>query len=177
MRRKSDVLPELSQQARGGLYNHEPVPDPTLYFAYGSLLDPDRIAEAAPGSKFLFTAHFPETKLGFVDNPSNGTVPTLTKESGHTVWGGVFEIPPDAIDSLVAAEKEEGREPGFDVKAVDREGNKYDCLTFVAVGEPDDSHQPSADYLESMINGARHWSLPAGWVMGLEDLAEDPLFS
>jgi hypothetical protein len=29
----------------------------------------------------------------------------------------------------------------------------------------------------AMINGARHWKLPAGWVMGLEDLAEDPLFS
>jgi hypothetical protein len=28
-----------------------------------------------------------------------------------------------------------------------------------------------------MISGARHWNLPAGWVMGLEDLGEDPLFS
>ncbi|HEX6221975.1 MAG TPA: gamma-glutamylcyclotransferase family protein, partial [Acidimicrobiia bacterium] len=94
------------------------MPDPTLYFAYGSLLDPDRIAKAAPGSKFLFTAHFPETKLGFVNSSSNGAIPTLTKESGNTVWGGVFEIPDDAVDSLIEAEKEEGREPGFDAKAV-----------------------------------------------------------
>jgi hypothetical protein len=60
---------------------------------------------------------------------------------------------------------------------VDREGNKYDCLTFVASGEPDDHHRPTSEYLESMINGARHWSLPAGWIMGLEELAEDSLFS
>lgn len=159
------------------MYNLDPVPDPTLYFAYGSLLDPDRIAEAAPGSRFLFTAHFPETRLGFVDSSENGAIPTLTKEDGHTVWGGVFEIPDDAVDSLIRAEKEEGREPGFDAKAVDREGNKYDCLAFVAVGEPNEAFHPSAEYLESMISGARHWNLPAGWVMGLEDLAEDPLFS
>lgn len=153
------------------------MPNTTLYFAYGSLLDPDRIAEAAPGSKFMFTAHFPETKLDFVTTARDGVIPTLTKESGHTVWGGVFEIPVEAVDSLTKAEQAEGREPGFDVKAVDREGNKYDCLTFVSSTEPNGELKPTTEYLESMINGARHWSLPAGWVMGLEDLAEDPLFS
>lgn len=159
------------------MYTANPVPDPTLYFAYGSLLDPDRIARAAPGSKFRFTAHFPETKLGFVNSSSNGAIPTLTKESGHTVWGGVFEIPEDAVSSLIEAERDEGRRPGFDAKAVDREGNKYECLTFVATEDPEDGHRPTPEYLDWMISGARHWSLPAGWIMGLEDLAEDSLFS
>jgi hypothetical protein len=141
------------------------------------MLDPDRIEEAAPGSKFLFTAHFPETRLGFVHSDANGAIPTLTKESGHTVWGGVYEIPGDAVESLTQAERAEGRRPGFDVKADDREGNKYDCLTFVSSAPANGDHRPSPEYLESMINGARHRSLPAGWVMGLEDLAEDSLFS
>lgn len=149
----------------------------TLYFAYGSLLDPDKMKQAAPGSKFLFTAHYPETKLDFVASDENGAIPTLTKESGHTVWGGVFEIPDDEVESLTAAEVSEGRTPGFDLKAVDREGNKHDCLTFVARGEVNGSPRPKAAYLESMINGARHWSLPAGWVMGLEDFSEDSFFS
>ncbi|HEY6634667.1 MAG TPA: hypothetical protein VI141_03545, partial [Acidimicrobiia bacterium] len=87
------------------------------------------------------------------------------------------EIPAESVASLIAAEKAEGREPGFDLKAVDREGNKYDCLAFVAIGEPNGDSRPSPEYLEAMVSGARHWSLPAGWVMGLEDLAEDPLFS
>ncbi|MGB8361102.1 MAG: gamma-glutamylcyclotransferase family protein [Acidimicrobiia bacterium] len=153
------------------------MPDDTLYFAYGSLLDPDRISKVAPGSRFLFTAHFPETRMGFVPSEDSEAVPTLVKESGHTVWGGVFEIPPGDLDSLVAAEEAEGRKPGFDVKAVDREGNKYDCLTFVSPVEPNGEHRPSPEYLASMVNGAKHWSLPAGWVMGLEDLSEDSLFS
>ena len=159
------------------LYNPLPVPKTTLYFAYGALLDPDRIAGVAPDAQFLFIAHYPETKLGFVPNGKSGATPTLVKDPGHTVWGGVFEVPTDQVDALTAAEKEEGREPGFDHKAVDREGNKYDCLAFVAPGDANGEHRPESDYLSSMIKGARHWSLPAGWVMGLEDLEEDPLFS
>lgn len=153
------------------------MPDTTLYFAYGSFLDPERIAEVAPGSAFRFIAHYPETKLDFVESPENGAIPVLTKESGHTVWGGVFEVPADAVASLTAAEKAEGREPGFDEKAVDREGNKYECLAFTSSAESNGEVTPSPEYLEAMINGARHWNLPAGWVMGLEDLSEDPLFS
>ncbi|MCH8971013.1 MAG: gamma-glutamylcyclotransferase [Acidobacteria bacterium] len=152
------------------------MPNPTLYFAYASFLDPDRIGEVAPGAKFLFTAHYPETKLGFVHSGTNRATATLTRDPAHTVWGGVFEIPDDQVEALVSAEAHEGRSPGFDHKAVDREGNKYDCLAFVAAGSPDD-HLPTTEYLDSMIRGARHWSLPAGWVMGLEDLEADTLRS
>lgn len=152
------------------------MPNPTLYFAYASFLDPDRIGEVAPGAKFLFTAHYPETKLGFVHSGTNRATATLTRDPAHTVWGGVFEIPDDQVEALVSAEANEGRSPGFDHKAVDREGNKYDCLAFVAAGSPDD-HLPTTAYLDSMIRGARHWSLPAGWVMGLEDLEADTLRS
>ena len=158
------------------LYNRASVSDSTLYFAYTALLDPNRIGEIAPGARFRFTAHYPETRLGFAASDSRA-IPTLTRDPEHTVWGGVFEVPGDEVDALVAAEKAEGRRPGFAHKAVDREGNKHDCLTFVAVGQPDSDQRPSAEYLDSMIRGARHWNLPAGWVMGLQDLAEDPLFS
>lgn len=148
----------------------------TLYFAYASLLDPDRMAQAAPGARFLFTAHFPETRLAFVD--MNGTViPTLIPDTGHTVWGGVFEIPDTEVGRLVEAEELEGRVAGWDQKAVDREGNKHQCLTFVAKEPPNGELRPGADYLEGMVRGARHWSLPAGWVMGLQDLGEEPLLS
>lgn len=134
------------------------------------------MSAAAPGSRFLFTAHYPETRLDFVVTNGVGAVPTLVKESGHTVWGGVFEIPDDDVATLTAVEKSEGRKPGFEAKAVDREGNKHDCLTFTAGGGANSDTSPDPSYLAAMINGARHWNLPAGWVMGLEDLADDPLF-
>ena len=153
------------------------MPEKTLYFAYSSLLDPDRLGQVAPDAKFLFTAHFPETRLDFVESPDHGAVPTLIEESGHTVWGAVFEVQGAQIQSLVDAEEAEGRVSGWTHRAVDREGNKHECLTFVAKGSPDGVSRPDAPYLASMIRGARHWSLPAGWVMGLEDLNEDSLFA
>jgi hypothetical protein len=159
------------------LYNPFSVSESALYFAYTSFLNPDRIGEVAPGAKFRFTAHYPETRLGFVASDAEAPIPTLIRDPEHTVWGGVFEIPAEEVAALVAAEMAEGRKPGFDHKAVDREGNKYDCLTFVAPGLPETEQKPDPDYMEAMISGARYWSLPAGWVMGLEDLAEDPLFS
>jgi cation transport regulator ChaC len=152
-------------------YTRRPVS--TLYFAYASLLEPGRLSAAAPGAAFKFTAHFPETRLVFVESDQVVGLPTLSPESGHTVWGAVFEVPDSEVGSLTEAEESQGRVADWDAKAVDREGNKYQCLTFVAKNGSNASHGPDADLLEAMIKGARHWSLPAGWVMGLEDLGED----
>lgn len=132
---------------------------------------------AAPGAVFRFTAHYPETRLEFVDSDAHGPVPTLIADAGHTVWGAVFEIPSDEVEAVTAAEQSQGRVAAWSEKAVDREGNKHTCLTFVAKDAPNGSHRPDEEYLAAMIKGARHWSLPAGWVLGLEDLGQDPLFA
>ena len=167
----------LNRPTPNDRYNPVPVTKNTLYFAYTAFLDPDRLQAVAPGARFAFTAHFPETKLSFVQSDDDVAIPSLTPDSGHTVWGGVFEIPDNQVASLTEAEEAEGRVAGWDQKAVDREGNKYDCLTFVAKATPNGDARPSGHHLESMIRGARYWSLPAGWVMGLEDLGEEPFFS
>lgn len=167
----------LHREPDQGHYNRRFVTKSTLYFAYASFLDPERIGSVAPNARFLFTAHFPETRLIFVDSDEAPGLPSLLPESGSTVWGGVFEVPDDEVPSLTDAEEGEGRVADWDIKAVDREGNKYDCLTFVAKASPNGDARPAGRHLESMVRGARHWSLPAGWVMGLEDLDEDPLLS
>lgn len=154
-----------------------PVADTTLYFAYASFLDPERIASVAPGAVFRFTAHFPETRLVFVDTGEQEGLPTLRPEPGHTVWGGVFEIPEHQVAALSEAEAAEGRIGDWDTKAVDREGNKHSCLTFVTRVSPNGERRPDPSHLEAMIRGGRHWSLPAGWVMGLEDLRDEPPLS
>lgn len=149
--------------------------DSQLYFAYSALLDPDRMASISPNARFLFTAHYPETRLAFSSHGGR-PMPTLTDDPGHIVWGGVFEIPADDLGKLMEAEKDEGRVPGWEMKAVDREGNKHECLTFVTSEPLNGYEKPDPDYLSAMISGARHWHLPAGWVVGLEDLADEDLF-
>lgn len=134
------------------------------------------MTEAAPGARFLFTAHFPEVRLVFVANGS-GPVASLVASPGSTVWGGIFEVPKAEVEQLVSIEAAEGRNPTWEMKAVDRAGNKHECLAFVTDGNGAGVEKPSPEYLATMIRGARHWNLPAGWVVGLEDLAGDHLLT
>lgn len=150
--------------------------DTQLYFAYASLLDPHQMSEVAPGARFLFSAHFPETRLVFIANGA-GPVASLEESPGSTVWGGVFEIPRSEVDQLALIEAREGRVPTWEMKAVDRAGNKHDCLAFITDPAGAEPGTPSAEYLATMIRGARHWNLPAGWVVGLEDLVDDQMLT
>jgi hypothetical protein len=146
-----------------------------LYFAYTSLLAPGRIAEIAPGAEFEFTAHYAGTRLKFVSD-GEPTIPTLEESDEHTVWGAVFSVPFLEMESITRAEKEAGRMAGWDMRAIDRGGNKHDCIAFIG---PSGSREvtPERSDVEQIIEGARYWNLPAGWVVGLEDLLGDSLFS
>lgn len=144
-----------------------------LIFAYSSLLAPERMLSVAPGAEFRFTAHYPSTRLKFVEIDGN-VIPSLEESPEHTVWGAVFEIPFAEMESISRAEKEDGRFDEWDMRAIDRAGKKHDCVTFVG---PSGAREvpPETDYLERLIAGARHWQLPAGWIVGLEDLTGGPL--
>lgn len=142
-----------------------------LLFAYGTLLDPARLAELAPGASHTHVAHLPETRLAF---PTPDGYPSAEPASGHTVWGAIFSVSAQEMAAITAAEAVEGRQPRHDFRAVDRAGTKYEVVTFVSPVTGSD-HSPAADYLRRVVKGARHWSLPTGWVVGLEELAEDAL--
>jgi cation transport regulator ChaC len=148
-----------------------------LYFAYTAHLAPERLAAVTPQAEFLFIAHLPETKLVFPlkDGQWDGGLPSVQRQSGNTVWGAVFEIPDAAIGSLHDAEMTERRVPSDAFKAVDREGRSHRVITHVH-GEGEDEHPPSRAYMAIVVAGARHWGLPTGWVAGLEEYVEEPLF-
>lgn len=145
--------------------------DQILIFAYDALMDPETMSALAPNAEFLFVAHYPETRLRFVAGPSGTPTPTLVKDPGNIVWGAVFAVPRADAESITDWASRDGRSPGLaDQKAVDREGNKHDCLLLVAPEGPETRAEPT--YVASMVRGARHWSLPTGWIMGLDDLTE-----
>lgn len=149
-----------------------------MYFAYTALISPRRMAEAVPEAKFRFIAHLPETRLVFPY--SNGTweggLPSVRPEPGNTVWGAVFEIPAKQVAELNAVEEQEGRIPTEDFKAVDREGNRHTVLTHIHNGSAGVKESPSREYMRLVVEGGHHWKLPAGWVAGLEEYVEEPLF-
>jgi hypothetical protein len=140
-----------------------------FYFAYGALLDPTRLEQVAPGIKVALVAHLPETRLTF---PTADGLPSVEPATGHTVWGGIFQVTGKQMSGITTAEAAEGRHPREDLRAVDRAGKKYDVVTFVHPGGGTE-HPPSAEYMSTVVSGARHWGLPTGWVVGLQELAED----
>ena len=142
-----------------------------LYFTYSAMLDPVLLSSVAPNAKFLHIAHLPEAKLIF---PTADGRPSIRLANGNTVCGAVFEVSAKETAAVEKAEAAEGRAPRRDLRAVDRAGNKYEVVTFCHTG-PEGEFNPDSKYMEQVVRGARHWSLPAGWVAGLEDLGEDAL--
>lgn len=150
-----------------------------LYFAYTALISPDRMSEAAPSAEFRFIAHLPEAELVFpiFDEDLGGGLPSVHPMGGQSVWGAVFEVPQNQAAGLDGAEEREGRTPFDGFTAVDRQGGRHRVLTHTAPSPPKPGrrHPPSADYMEIVVEGARHWGLPAGWVAGLEEHVTGPL--
>lgn len=153
-----------------------------LYFAYTALLDPDRMAEVSREATFDFVAHLSEWGLTFAiagigqtlglvpgqERDWGGALPSATPAAGSTVWGVVYTVPDGDRPQLDAAEEAEGRRPR-EVEAIDRTGRRHSVTAYVAEPAPSLTVEPSPDYVSIMVDGSRHWSLPAGWIVGLED--------
>lgn len=149
----------------------------TLYFAYTALIDPSIISDVAPGAEFAFIAHLPETKLVFPHTADSwdGSLPSIVPEPGNTVWGAMFRVSTADLRAITAYEAQEGRNETNEFKAVDREGKRHAVVTHAAPDTADLSTPPSRSYMERIVDGGRHWSLPTGWVAGIEEYVEEPL--
>lgn len=141
-----------------------------LYFAYTALIDPDRMEAVSPGATFEFIAHLSGWGLSFPieGNGWTGALPSAVPEEGSIVWGVVFSVPDADGSRLDAAEAEEGRTKRL-VEAIDRTGRRHAVTLYTADAAPSAVTRPSRIYVEIMVAGSRHWSLPAGWIVGLED--------
>ena len=92
----------------------------------------------------------------------------MKPDPGHTVWGAVFSMSDDDLKVVNKIEAEEQR-AAVEIEAMDRMGKRHQVLTHVYEGEVNGQYPPAADYLRLMLGGSRHWSLPAGWIAGLEE--------
>ena len=139
-----------------------------LYFAYDANISPVRLAGMAPAAKFCFIAHLPEWKMEYNIRNGSGGLPSVRPEPGNTVWGAVFEVPGPQLAKIDAAEAGEGRKRTT-TQAMDREGKRHDVVTHVAAKVARNALIPEPKYVRLMVDGGRHWKLPAGWVAALEE--------
>ena len=140
------------------------------YFAYTASIAPDRLTEVAPSASFAYIAHLPEWRLvfPFKNGQWNGALPSARPEPGNTVWGAVFELTKAELQAVDGLESGEGRALTT-VEIMDRNGRRHDVVTHLHNGNGNGELKPSAEYLELMLEGGRHWQLPAGGIAGLEE--------
>ncbi len=144
--------------------------DTLLYFAYTARIEPTRMAEAAPGASFAFIAHLADFGLEFPleGNGWEGALPAAIPAPGSTVWGAVYSLDGSHRAAIDEVEASEGRVPAT-LEAIDRSGRRHPVVTHVADGARGGGSDPSSEYLAIMLEGSRHWGLPAGWIAGLDE--------
>lgn len=145
---------------------------PLLYFAYDANIEPRRLADIAPAATFAFIAHLPEWKMEYPISNGGGGLPSVRPLPGNTVWGAVFSIKPSDLAAIDAVEAGEGRVRET-AQAMDREGHRHDVVTHVSRAGHRKDLVPERSYVRLMVEGGRHWKLPAGWVAALEEHLED----
>lgn len=140
-------------------------------FVYDIRLSPGELDGIAPGATLVAPAHLAETRLVFtIPGPNGCRLPSIRPEPGHTVWGAVFDVPEAEMEALDEIQRAEGRRRVDGRRAVDRAGTSYEVFTHLATQDGDEG-DPSPDYLRAVVEGSRLLGLPAGWVIGLEELA------
>jgi gamma-glutamylcyclotransferase (GGCT)/AIG2-like uncharacterized protein YtfP len=141
-----------------------------LYFAYTARIEPSKMAEVSPGAAFEFIAHLADWSLDFPINGNGwkGGLPSVSPNEGDTVWGAVYAVPERDAAALDAIESEESRRRRV-VEAIDRTGHRHQVTTYVADENGTKPRRPASEYVELMVAGSKHWELPAGWIIRLQD--------
>ena len=146
----------------------------TLYFAYGSNMDPKQMAERCPGSHAVGRARLAGHRLAYVwDSPGwGGGVATVVPSSGNEVWGVLWELTDEDEKTL---DRYEGVANGVYTKErvdLDATGEKVNALVYIATDARE--KRPSARYVDALVRGARAHHLPLGYIEDLRTLRPDP---
>jgi gamma-glutamylcyclotransferase len=150
-----------------------------LYFAYGSNMNWNQMRERCRSARFEFVAKAECYHLAFTrfSKKRQCGVADLVESPGSEVWGAVFAIPSNEFGEL---DKSEGycrrRHQGknayerrrFEVLRQGDNASRITVWTYFVVNKLKSPPRPSAEYKETLLNGARHWRLPAHHIDELE---------
>jgi len=153
-----------------------------LYFAYGSNMHSAQMKERCPSARFLCRAKLPSHRLAFtLKSIERGCgVADVLYEEGKDVWGVIYELPEDELRDL---DKDESFRPGQpdEQNKYTRENHylwpegdaKRAILVTLYRGHPQ-LDPPSHEYKKLILEGARHWNLPAEYIRELESIQATP---
>jgi hypothetical protein len=146
-----------------------------LYFAYGSNMSWEQMRTRCASARFVCPAELRDHRLAFrrYSPKRKCGVADAVPEPGASVWGVVYDLAPPELALL---DRHEGYLPGRERNGYTRElravqpcGGGHPIDAFVYFATPDeDVPPPSSEYLRLLVDGARHWGLPAAYVAEIE---------
>jgi len=151
------------------------------YFAYGSNMNWRQMRRRCPSARFVCIAHLPGYRFAIARHSrlrDCGTA-NIFPEAEGTVWGIVYEV--SESDMLIMDSFEDGysrykhfvyRFPPLDVQPQLQLSAAPSILEAIVYIAPKESSVPlpNAEYKRLMLEGARHWQLPADYCSMLAQL-------
>jgi gamma-glutamylcyclotransferase (GGCT)/AIG2-like uncharacterized protein YtfP len=149
-----------------------------LYFAYGSNLDFTQMRQRCPSVQFVAVAKLPKHRLDFTRKSTTRDcgVADVVPDETTNVWGVVYDIAETDFGKL---DSSEGFRPGRPLNAnaynreqchVSRDGSENQPLVvwIYVANRQDNPPLPNAAYKKLIVEGAKHWHLPADYIAQLE---------
>jgi gamma-glutamylcyclotransferase (GGCT)/AIG2-like uncharacterized protein YtfP len=140
----------------------------------------EQMKERCPSATFLCRAKLPAHRLAFtLKSCRRGCgVADILRDEAKDVWGVVYQLPKSELENL---DKDEDFSPGR--PDLQNEYSRENCyvwlegdakrLLLVSLyrGHPQPNPPlPDCDYKSLIVEGARHWHLPADYIQELESI-------
>lgn len=148
-----------------------------LYFAYGSNMNWSQMQRRCPSARFVNLAELRNYRLAFPLRSKSrgcGTAGAIPQE-GQILWGVVYEIENCEIEVL---DRAEDFVPGGEDNSYTREerevypagdgSNPLRVSVYLPIPQQNPP-LPTAVYRRLIVEGAKHWGLPAEYIRFLED--------
>lgn len=144
------------------------------YFAYGSNLSTEQKERRTGTIREARSARLEGYRIAFNKRGGDGTgKANIVLHPGGAVWGVVYRCSPDALDMM---DTHEGVGSGHyrrtRIRVRCEHGDDLDAVTYVAGDSSlDDSLVPAPNYLQTILQGARHHKLPEAYIREIEKAA------
>ncbi len=150
-----------------------------LYFAYGFNLNVKQMNEKCTKPRVLGIARLAGHKIGFYEYSViwDGAVETVVPDEQSEVWGVLYQLEVYAWDQLDNCEDARldgtGEYFHYPVEVLDEQNNLREASIYkkARLGPP---KEPSTEYLEIIIQGAKEQGLPQDYIASLENIASKP---
>lgn len=140
------------------------------YFAYGSNMNWPQMHKRCPSAKFVCVGRLANYEFGITRHSRlrNCGTANVFQLDGKEVWGIVYEV--SKADLAILDGFEDGyRREILPVLALADGKQPLNALVYVAEIEKD-VPLPDAEYKRLILDGAKHWNLPASYLSMLEKI-------